>query len=118
MARETLGRLKDLGVKLSIDDADLALSSLFGLATLPFQEIKIDVAVARDLADVPKSERILQSLIELAHHLQLEVVAVGVADDAAAARLTELGCDYMQADYKGPALDPAGFVTRFGFGEG
>jgi len=105
-------------VKLSIDDADLALSSLFGLATLPFQEIKIDVAVARDLADVPKSERILQSLIELAHHLQLEVVAVGVADDAAAARLKELGCDYMQADYKGPALDPAGFVARFGFGEG
>jgi len=118
VARETLGRLKDLGVKLSIDDADLALSSLFGLATLPFQEIKIDVAVARDLADVPKSERILQSLIELAHHLQLEVVAVGVADDAAAARLKELGCNYMQADYKGPALDPAGFVARFGFGEG
>lgn len=117
-ARETLGRLRDLGVKLSIDDADLALSSLFGLATLPFQEIKINVPAAHDLADVPKSERILQSLIELAHHLRLDVVAVGVADDAAAARLKELGCDYMQADYKGPALDPSGFVARFGFGEG
>jgi diguanylate cyclase len=118
VARQTLARLKDLGVKLSIDDADLALSSLFGLATLPFQEIKLDVAAARDPADGPESERILHSLIELAHHLQLEVVAVGVADDAAAARLKDLGCDYMQADYKGPALDPAGFVARFGFGEG
>jgi EAL domain-containing protein (putative c-di-GMP-specific phosphodiesterase class I) len=118
VARETLGRLKELGVKLSIDDTDLALSSLFGLATLPFHEIKIDVALARDPADGPKTERILQSLIELAHYLQLEVVAVGVADDASAARLKELGCDYMQADYKGPALDPAGFVARFGFGEG
>jgi diguanylate cyclase (GGDEF)-like protein len=117
-ARETLVRLKELGVKLSIDDAGLALSSLFGLATLPFQEIKIDVSVAHDLADVPKSERILQSLIELAHHLKLEVVAVGVADDAAAERLKGLGCDYMQADYKGPALDPQGFVARFGFNEG
>ena len=114
VARNTLGRLSDLGVKLSIDDADLALSSLFGLATLPFQEIKIDVAVARDLAAGPKTERILQSLIELAHHLQLEVVAVGVADDAAAARLKELGCDYMQADYKGPALDPAGAAAAMG----
>jgi predicted signal transduction protein with EAL and GGDEF domain len=118
LARETLGRLKDLGVKLSIDDAHLALSSLFGLGALPFQEIRIDVALARDLADAPKSERILQSLIELAHQLQLEVVAVGVADDAAAERLKELGCDTMQADYKGPALDAAGFVARFGFGEG
>jgi diguanylate cyclase (GGDEF)-like protein len=116
-ARETLGRLNDLGVKLSIDDAHLALSSLFGLATMPFQEIKIDVAAARDRVDGTKSDRILQSLIELSHHLQLEVVAVGVADDAASAKLKDLGCDYMQADYKGPALDPVRFVARFGFGD-
>ena len=118
VAQKTLARLKELGVKLSIDDAGLALSSLFWLATMPFHEIKIDVALARNLAGVPKSERILQSLIELAHHLKLDVVAVGVADDAAATRLKELGCDYMQADYKGPALEPKGFVAQFGFSEG
>jgi EAL domain-containing protein (putative c-di-GMP-specific phosphodiesterase class I) len=116
-AREMLGRLRELGVKLSIDDAGMALSSLFWLANMPFQEIKVDVSAASDLAGVPKSDRILQSIIELAHHLRLEVVAVGVADDAAAARLKELGCDYMQADYKGPALDPEEFVERFGFNE-
>lgn len=118
VARETLGRLKELGVKLSIDDPGVALSSLFWLVSMPFQEIKIDVSAVRDLAGVPKSDRILQSIIELAHHLRLDVVAVGVADDAAAGRLKELGCDYMQADYKGPALDPKGFVERFGFNEG
>jgi len=117
VARETLGRLKDLGVKLSIDDAGMALSSLFWLAAMPFQEIRIDVSAVRDLVGAPKSERILQSVIELAHHLKLDVVAVGVADDAAAARLKELGCDYMQADYKGPALDPKGFVERFGLNQ-
>ncbi|TRZ95954.1 MAG: EAL domain-containing protein [Rhodocyclaceae bacterium] len=116
-ARETLGRLKEVGVKLSIDDPNMALSSLFWLASMPFQEIKIDVSVAQDLAGVPKSERILQSIIELAHHLRLEVVAVGIADDAAAVRLKELGCDYMQADYKGPAVDPKEFVERFGFND-
>jgi len=118
VARETLVRLKELGVKLSIDDAGLALSALFWLATLPFRELKIDVAAARDLAGVPQSERIVQSFIELGHHLKLDVVAIGVADEAVAARLKELGCDYMQADYKGPALDPKGFVARFGFNEG
>ena len=115
MARETLGQLKQLGVKLSIDDPAMALSSLFWLATMPFQEIKIDVSALGDLSGAPKSEGILQSIIELAHHLKLEVVAVGVADDATAGRLKELGCDYMQADYKGPALDPEKFVERFGF---
>jgi diguanylate cyclase (GGDEF)-like protein len=118
LAQKTLVRLKELGVKLSIDDAGLALSSLFWLATMPFQEIKIDVALAPNPAGVPKSERILQSLIELAHHLRLDVVALGVADDAAAGRLKELGCDYMQADYKGSALDAKGFVARFGYNEG
>ena len=115
VARETLGQLKALGLKLSIDDAAMSLSSLGQLATMPFQEIRIDVSCVRDPANVTKAERILQSMIELAHHLKLAVVAVGVADDAAAARLKELGCDYMQADYKGPALDPRKFVERFGF---
>ncbi len=117
-ARETLARLKELGVKLSIDDPDVALSSLFWLATLSFQEIKLDVALARDLADEPKSERILQAIVELAHNLELEVVAVRVADDNAADKLKALGCDYMQSDYRGPALDAEGFVKRYGFNEG
>lgn len=117
VARETVVKLKALGVKLSIDDPDLALSSLFRLATLPFQEIKIDVSSSRDIAGEEKAERILQSIIELAHYLRFAVVAVGVPDDASAARLKELRCDFMQADYKGPAVDPKGFVERFGFSE-
>lgn len=117
-ARATLGRLRELGVKLSIDDAGLALSSLFWLATMPFQEIKIDVSAAHDPAGVAKHERILRSIIELAHHLKLDVVAVGAADDAAAARLKEFGCDCMQADFKSPALAPAEFVARYGLDAG
>lgn len=112
-AREMLERLKTLGVKLSIDDADMTLASLFRLATLPFQEMKIDLSAARDSMGLPQGERIVQSLVELAHRLELEVVAVGVADDASATLLRELGCDYMQADYKGPALDPEEFVARY-----
>ncbi len=117
IAQETLLRLKEIGVKLSIDDPEMALSSLFWLATLPFQELKIDVSVVPDLASASKSERILQSVVELAHALRLDVVAVGVADENQATRLKELGCDYMQADFKGPALDPQSFVERFGFSE-
>ena len=117
VARDTLGRLKELGVKLSIDDPGMAFSSLFWLATMPFQEIKIDVSEMRDLDGAPKSAHILKSIIDLGHHLKLDVVAVGVADEATAARLKELGCDYMQADFKGPALGPKEFVERFGFNE-
>ena len=117
VARDTLVRLKGLGVKLSIDDSNLALLSLIEITSMPFQEIKINFSGVREMADAPKSERILKSLIELAHQLRLDIVAVGVSDEAAAMQLKALGCDYMQADYKGPALDPESFVSRYGFGE-
>jgi len=113
-ARDTLARLKGLGVKLSIDDEGLALSSLFWLATMPFLEIKFDVSAAHDSSGIAPPESVLKPLIELAHQLKLAVVAVGVADDAAAGRLKELRCDYIQADFKGAALDAEGFVAKFG----
>lgn len=117
VARETLVRLKELGVKLSIDDPAITLPSLFWLGDLPFVELKLDVSPVVDLTGNAKAQRILQSIIELAHFLRFAVVAVGVPDDAAAAKLKELRCDYMQADYKGPALDFQGFVERYGFSE-
>ncbi len=113
LARESLLALKKIGVRLSIDDPHMAVSSLFLLAGLPFQEIKLDVSAGSEPAAAAKTDRILGALIELAHQLALDVVASGVADDAAADRLKELGCDYMQADYRGPALDPKGFVDRY-----
>jgi hypothetical protein len=45
------------------------------------------------------------------------VLAIGVAGEDAASRLKTLGCDFMQADFKGPAVDPKAFVERYGFSE-
>ena len=113
LARDTLLELKKVGVRLSINDPQMAITSLRFLATLPFQEILLDVSPAA-AADGEKAGRILGALIELAHHLSLDVVAVGVADDDTEGRLKALGCEFMQADFKGPALDSAGFVQRYG----
>jgi len=112
-AQAAIARLNEIGVKLSIDDVRAPLSSLFWLATMPFQEIKIDLAMARDWIGQARSEGVLRSLIELIHGLKLNVVALGAADEAQAARLLELGCDFMQANFKGPPVDAEEFVTRF-----
>jgi EAL domain-containing protein (putative c-di-GMP-specific phosphodiesterase class I) len=114
LAQDTLRALKKLGVKLSIDDPAVALSSLFFFATLPFDEIRLDVAAGRVS---PKSGSVLKALVELARELRLFVVAVGVADDEEAARLKELGCDLLQSDYRGPALPPKEFIPRYGYTE-
>ena len=112
-AQAALRRLHELGIKLSIDDSRAPLSSLFWLATMPFKELKIDLSVAPDWMANPRAEGVLRSLIELAHHLELETIAFGVQDEAAAARLAQLGCDFMQADFRSPPLDSEQFVARF-----
>lgn len=113
-AREMLGKLDEIGVRLAIDDPRLSLPSLYWLAALPFKAIKIDVSGAPDLGTAQQSLRITQSLVELGHHLKLDVFAVGAADAAAEANLKEIGCDYSQSDRKAPPLEAAQFVARYG----
>lgn len=112
-AQAAVMHLNEFGVKLSLDDAHTSLSSLFWLASMPFDELKIDLSVAADWTGQARTESVLRSLIELAHTLKLDVVATGVPDEAAAARLQQLGCDFMQADYKAPPVDAEAFVAGF-----
>jgi EAL domain-containing protein (putative c-di-GMP-specific phosphodiesterase class I) len=63
---------------------------------------------------VPQHERIVRSLIHLAHELGLVVVAEGVEDAAVALRLAELGCDLMQGYFTSAPLDPEGLLAAYG----
>lgn len=109
---ETLQRLRESGVRLCLDDSSAGYASLSWLATLPFHELKVDLAAIGNIAEVPQKLALVQSLIELAHRLKLEVVVAGVADAATAARLKELRCDIMQGAFVGAPLDAAAFVKQ------
>ena len=112
-AQAAVQRLDKIGIKLAIDDARTPVSSLFWLATMPFKEVKIDLAFIPDWIGDARSEAVLKSLVETAHHLKLDVVVIGVQDEAAGARLQEMGCDFMQAEFKAPPVDAEEFVVRF-----
>jgi EAL domain-containing protein (putative c-di-GMP-specific phosphodiesterase class I) len=90
-ALATLTRLSLMGVRLSIDDFGTGYSSLSYLKKLPVDEIKIDRSFITDLARLG-DERIVRSTIELAHNLDLTVVAEGVENRATWDRLVALGC--------------------------
>jgi len=109
---ETLQRLRQAGVRLCLDDPGAGYASLSWLATLPFHELKIDLAAVGSIAEVPQKLALVQSLIELAHRLKLQVVVAGVEDEATAARLKELRCDIVQGAFIGAPLDAAGFVKQ------
>ena len=95
-ALETLTRLKRLDVKLTIDDFGTGYSSLSYLQRLPVDAIKIDQSFVVDMVTNKDSATIVRSTIELAHNLDLTVVAEGVEDQRTFDSLAALGCDVAQ----------------------
>jgi diguanylate cyclase (GGDEF)-like protein len=95
-ARRTLERLRGLGVKIAIDDFGTGYSSLSYLKDLPVDVLKIDRAFINDVPASHTSIAIIAAAIELAHRLDLEVVAEGVETEAQFECLEALGCDLIQ----------------------
>ena len=91
-ATTVLERLRSLGVHISVDDYGTGYSSLAYLRRLPVTELKIDRAFITNLLIEPDDEIIVRSTIDLARHLNLQVVAEGIEAAPVAARLHELGC--------------------------
>jgi diguanylate cyclase (GGDEF)-like protein len=93
---EQLRAIKSLGVRIAIDDFGTGFSSLSHLKMLPVDEMKIDRSFVADLASNKHSQKIVASIIRLAHELQLAVVAEGVEEESALLHLRGLGCDFAQ----------------------
>ncbi len=91
---EVIHDLHRAGIRFSVDDFGTGYSSLSHLRDLPIDEVKID---RRFVAELERGDdRIVRSVIDLGHHLGLEVVAEGVEGPEALERLRELGCDSAQ----------------------
>jgi EAL domain-containing protein (putative c-di-GMP-specific phosphodiesterase class I) len=100
-APTVLARLHEMGGRLSIDDFGTGYSSLAYLQRLPVDEIKIDRSFVRDLATVDEDAIIVRSTIDLAHSLDLAVVAEGVESEDGLRVLEEYECDQAQGYFLG-----------------
>lgn len=107
-----LAHLRASGVKVAIDDFGAGYASLSYLKHLPADLIKIDQGFIRDLADSRRSRHIVAAVINLAHDLEMEVVAEGVENATTADILVEIGCDIGQGWHFGRPMD-ADALARF-----
>jgi diguanylate cyclase (GGDEF)-like protein/PAS domain S-box-containing protein len=108
----TLNALRETGVRISIDDFGTGYSSLTYLKELPVDELKIDRSFVLGLDTDERTERIVRSIIDLAHSLDLTVVAEGVEDVAIASQLASLGADFLQG-YAIARPAPAAMTTEW-----
>ncbi|MEN8170002.1 MAG: bifunctional diguanylate cyclase/phosphodiesterase [Pseudomonadota bacterium] len=103
-AIKILGKLRQLGLKLSIDDYGTGFSSLSYIKQLPVNELKIDKSFIMDMTENENDAIIVRSTIELAHNLGLKVVAEGVDTKEKQDLLEILNCDYMQGFHIGKPI--------------
>lgn len=94
--RAAFDRLRHAGLHVSIDDFGTGHSSLASLRRLPAAELKIDRAFVGDLATSADARTIAQAIVQMAHTLDMRVVAEGVETEAQRDVLVQLGCDELQ----------------------
>jgi diguanylate cyclase (GGDEF)-like protein len=106
---DTLGRLRDLGIELMVDDYGTGYSSLRYLQQMPVSSIKIDQSFVRRMIADPESAAIVHSTVELCHALRMRAIAEGVEEEPVFDALAALGCDAAQGYFVGKPLPVGDF---------
>jgi EAL domain-containing protein (putative c-di-GMP-specific phosphodiesterase class I) len=104
-----LSRIRDMGVRISIDDFGTGHSCLAYFKDIPADELKIDKSFVAGLLTDTASADITSLIIDLAHRFGLSVVAEGVEDEYTFQALASRGCDVAQGHLFAAAMPPDTF---------
>jgi diguanylate cyclase (GGDEF)-like protein len=110
-ALSVLECLRDIGVRIAMDDFGTGHSSLAQLRNIPLHELKIDKSFVMTLCDDDHNDAIVRTTVELAHNMKLSVVAEGVEDEATLRRIAAIGCEQAQGYFLSKPLPVRDFLA-------
>jgi EAL domain-containing protein (putative c-di-GMP-specific phosphodiesterase class I) len=110
-ARGALASLRELGVRVWLDDFGTGFSGLSHLRRMAVDGVKIDRSFIADVLDDPDDLALATAIIAMAHSLGMTVVAEGVEQEGQYALLRERGCDLAQGFWLGHPVDAAEFAA-------
>ncbi len=107
-AAQTMKRLRALDISLAIDDFGTGYSCLSYLPKLPFNALKVDRSFINELEIRPETKAMVNSLVTLAHNLDMQVIVEGVETTQQLDLIKALGANEVQGFLLGrPSPDPA-----------
>ncbi len=110
LVSKTLNQLNEMGVRVSIDDFGTGYSSLSYLRRFPIHTLKIDKTFIQEITGNSPEETVLtETIISLAHNLNMTVIAEGVETEKQMDILQKLKCEEMQGYLLSPPLAPDEF---------
>ncbi|MEW7994986.1 MAG: EAL domain-containing protein [Candidatus Thiodiazotropha endolucinida] len=110
-AKQKILALKQLGVRFCIDSFGTGYASIAYLRQLPLDELKIDRSFIRDITSDHKDAKLVQTIITIAHQMEIEAVAVGVETEQQLQFLRDNGCRIFQGYYFDRPLQPEAFES-------
>lgn len=114
---DNLSRLDALGVQIEIDDFGTGYASIVSLIKLRPRRLKIDRALVKNVECDQAVERLVYSIADIAHALDIEVVAEGVETPAQIEKLSSIGCHVLQGFGLGKPMSAEDFAARYRSGD-
>lgn len=108
---DKMDKLRTHGIRISIDDFGTGYSSLAYLKKLPLDQLKIDQSFIRDITSDDNDAVVVETIIAMASHLGLSVIAEGVENQQQMDFLIEKGCKSFQGFYFSRALSAEDFAS-------
>ncbi|NLR99548.1 EAL domain-containing protein [Rhizobium sp. P38BS-XIX] len=111
--RQSIERLKMLGVKVALDDFGSGFSSIGYLRQFGFDRIKIDRSLTMDVLEDSRACEMVRATVALARSLDIPVTAEGIEIEEQGRALQEFGCDELQGYFYGKPMPEAEITKRF-----
>jgi diguanylate cyclase (GGDEF)-like protein len=113
LTTNAVNRLSDLGVSIAIDDFGTGYSCFGYLSRLPFSTLKIDRTFVKEIENRPQTKALVESMIALAHNLQMRVVVEGIETAQELDTIRAVGSDEVQGFLLGrPSSTPSALLTK------
>lgn len=108
-----LNQLNDYGIRISLDDFGTGYSSLSYLKMFPIHKVKIDRSFIREITENNNDRAIVSTIIAMAKHLNMEVIAEGIETKEQLDILTDNSCSKIQGYYFSKPLSAVDVENSF-----